>query len=548
MRYLLILPPLLFLGCGSSSNNNIAETQSYINALEAENNISYANVQNYGAYIPSMCYTKTEDNGNTHNPCYSCHTVGKEPNYVNDSNLQGTYAFPNQLLKNPFSNLFKDRSARVEQMSDEEILNYIHTSNYFDEAGEIILAKSLPSSWQGYRPDCYFNFDKEGFDSDKMGNLTGWRAFGYYPFLGTFFPTNGSTDDVLIRLPRAFMLNREGLFSREVYKLNLAIVEANIKQRDVNIESTDERLYGVDLDQDGKLGSATKVAFSFNDKKMRYVGQARKLLEEQKVHLVAGLYPVGTEFLHTVRYIDIEPIGLSARLKEVRYGKKEAWLNYAELKTLADKEFFEDNNVQTGEARLAVFTGDYEKGLQNGMGWVYQGFIEDRDGDLRPQTHEETIQCMGCHSGLGATVDSTFVFARKFDTLDSWKHWSQKGLENIKEQLINYKSSGEQYEYSFYLQNNASGNEFRDNLEVQEKFFDNGVVKEEMLQKLHGNITELLYPSNARALNLNKGYKSMVEEQSFIYGRDANVKPMQNVYQEVEFLQPTGITRYIRQY
>jgi len=191
------------------------------------------------------------------------------------------------------------------------------------------------------------------------------------------------------------------------------------------------------------------------------------------------------------------------------------------------------------EAILSNFRGNYEEGLDNDISWKYQGFIEDKNGILRPQTHEETIACMGCHSHLGATTDSTFSFARKLDGVDKgannygWNHWSQKGLAGLKEPQVNYKNFGQQYEYSFYLKNNHSGNEFRNNDEVQAKFFNSdATVKNEMLDKLHNDISVLLFPSKQRAIALNKGYKAMVEEQSFIYGRDANVKPMENVYEE----------------
>src|SRR3546814_2792844 len=43
-------------------------------------------------------------------------------------------------------------------------------------------------------------FDDTGFARDGSG----WRAFRYKPFPGTFWPTNGASDDVLIRLPAIF--------------------------------------------------------------------------------------------------------------------------------------------------------------------------------------------------------------------------------------------------------------------------------------------------------------------------------------------------------
>jgi len=37
----------------------------------------------------------------------------------------------------------------------------------------------------------------------------------------------------------------------------------------------------------------------------------------------------------------------------------------------------------------------------------------------------------------------------------------------------------------------------------------------------------------------------MVEEQSYIYGRDANVEPMENIYNEIEEGQITDIEKVI---
>ena len=553
---------LLYLGCADNSENESTDVkQSFLRSLEKENNISYEGTTNTdGAYITSMCYTKVKDpDGSLHNPCYSCHTKGKEPNYYNDADLQTGYPFPETMLQNPFSNLFKDRSAAVDAMSDEEILAYIRRSNYFDANGTIALAQMLPSAWEGYRPDCYYNFDAAGFDHAPDGSYTGWRAFRYYPFLGTFWPTNGSTDDVLIRLPEAFRQDANGRESIEVYQLNLAIVEAVVKQKDIALESAvDEKAYGVDLNQNGVLDEAQSIVFDPSEyfTKMSYVGMAKAALSEKRVHLAGGLFPEGTEFLHSVRYVDVDDaaqsIKMAARMKELRYARKEQWKTYSELARAADAELFEAQINGTAQGVLATFYGNYERGFENPQGWVYQGFIEARNGALRPQTREETINCMGCHSHLGATTDSVFAFPRKFEGTDmhekmyGWNHWSQKGLVGIPEPKMRYINHGEQYEYSFYLQNNHSGNEFRNNDEVKAKFFNaDGSLKNDQIAKLHDDVSILLFPSRSRAIALDKGYKAMVQEQSYIYGRDANVKPMQNVYRTIEPEQETGITQAV---
>jgi len=188
-------------------------------------------------------------------------------------------------------------------------------------------------------------------------------------------------------------------------------------------------------------------------------------------------------------------------------------------------------------------TGNAEIGLSNGQGWVYQGFIEDKQGKLRPQTYEETAFCIGCHSGIGATTDGVFAFPRKFKETssfrNSWYHWTQKGLSGTPEPM---RSDG-QFEYTHYLQQNGAGDEFRGNDEVMAKFFNSdGSLKADSIAQLHSDMTTLLNPSTARALALNKAYKVLVDEQSFAFGRDATVAPVTTVHPRIRLGTPTGIT------
>ena len=555
---------ILFLSIGtlSSAAEMTGAKFDYIQNLENENNISYDKIRNSPtSYITSMCYTDTKDqNGKpVSNPCYSCHTKGKIPgNFFDDSELQKKYDFTTEKArKNPFSNLFRNRSKEVSKISDTEILHYVRESNYFDANGSIVLASVLPKEWKGYRPDCYFNFDAEGFDRDAEGKYTLWRAFRYYPFLGTFWPTNGSTDDVLIRLDSIFSQDEEGNFNKEMYKLNLAIVEAVIKLKTIKLPSiVDEKLYGVDLNQNGKLDTSDTISVE-NQHQLSYVGKAKKLLEQSIVHLKLGRFPENTEFLHSVRYLDwdkkADHITMSSRMKELRYAKKYAFRTYHQVQEVVSEEL-KKRGIENfgGDTKLGLTWGNYELGLDNNIGWRYQGFIEDKKGELRPQTEEETISCMGCHSHLGTTTDSIFAFARKFEGVDKnrsdygWNHWSQKGLVGIEEPQVSYAKIGKKYEYSFYLHNNNSGNEFRDNDEVRSKFFNlDASEKNESFEKLHHDISHLLYPSYERAMMLNKGYKVLVGEQSYIYGREGNVRPVKNVKKSFKKSELTGIEEVI---
>jgi len=560
---------LLLSGCGggstSSSSDLVVEPKNYGNIDLTSKTI----INSKSAYISSQCYTKTQDtNLNTYNPCYSCHINSIEPNYIDDFDLQESYSFSENSKKNIFTNSFKDRTLLVNKISDNSILDYIKEDNYKDEKGDIILANklqnNLPSNWDfpfdgkkdnkwtGYIPDCYFNFDEEGFDKDKEGNFTGWRAFAYRPFLGTFWPTNGSTDDVIIRLPESMQKDKNGNFSKEVYKINLAIVESMIKKQDIKIKEVDENIYGVDLNHNGILDKTSTIVYKWNKPdafsqypkviyKNFYVGLAKSELEKNNLHISPGLYPNGTEFLHSVRYIGIKDdnlgIKLANRMKELRYAKKLSWNNYIQLNNAANAEIKEKDAFPD---RLRTISGNMENGLNTGLGWVYQGFIENKNGDLRPQTYEETLSCIGCHSGIGAITDSTFAFPRKENSLNKgWYHWSKKDLSGLKDKIL----SNGKGEYEFYLEQNKAGDEFRENEEVKSKFFDNtGNLIPSEVNKIKDDITYLIYPSISRALKLNKAYKVIVDEQSYIYGKDAHIKPLDNtVHKEVEIDKSTGI-------
>lgn len=543
------IPLFFFLqNCGGSSSTSsnalTLDKKTYIQNLEKENGISYQAILNPGAYIPPMCYTKTEDEkGDIHNLCYPCHTAGKPPNYWSDTELQESYDFPEVMFKNPYKNLFTDISKELSQISDNMVLDYIRNSNYFDQKGEIVLKSSLPKDWQGYVPDCYFNFDDQGFDINPFTKqYTGWRAFQYYPFPGTFWPTNGSTDDVLIRLPVEFRQDESGRFNLDIYKINLAILEVLVKQTDITFdEKFDEKLAGIDLDGDGKLSQTNIIKFR---KELPYVGMAGKLLKERKLYSEPGLFPQGTEFLHTVRYIDWDDKDNlpkpSSRIKEVRYAYKEEWFSSMEIQSLLWKKMEERHPSKSvnPQPQLEAFGGDFEKGMKNSFGWRYSGFIEDKNGNLRPQTNEETTYCMGCHDTIGATTDSTFSFVRKF----SWGYWREPGLKDIPEPVVNYKKYGNVGEYSFYLKNNKSGNEFRNNKEVIDKFFNpDGTIKQDMLEKLKTDISVLLYPSRERAMNLNKAYMVLVKRQGYIFGREQIGNLENTVHKLLEKGKKTGI-------
>lgn len=221
--------------------------------------------------------------------------------------------------------------------------------------------------------------------------------------------------------------------------------------------------------------------------------------------MAAGLYPAGTEFLNTLRYVAVSDSGnieMAPRMKEIRYARKLKWLTYAELETLALDEVKERDDFPD---RLKLPMGNLEEGVSNGVGWVYQGFIEDAAGDLRPQTFEETASCIGCHGGIGATTDSSFALARKFDSTtfqEGWHHWTQKDLKDVNEPKATFLD-------------------------------ENRRLIPEMAKVLHEDISILLFPSPERAMTLKKVYKTIVEKQSFTLGWTPLVADKTEVYESL---------------
>ncbi len=182
-------------------------------------------VYNAEAIIPPMCYTRTVGG---HNPCYVCHqgAVAGRPNRMNDVSLQSAYSFGDLGATNHWRNLFEDRRVCVARISTGEILEWISRENYSELSGRLQAA-----GFRGYVPDLTSlqlgaaAFDEEGFAKDGSH----WVAFNYKPLPSTFWPTNGATDDVRIRLPKPYRQSEAGRFSRDTYQANLAILEARIK-------------------------------------------------------------------------------------------------------------------------------------------------------------------------------------------------------------------------------------------------------------------------------------------------------------------------------
>lgn len=234
--------------------------------------------------------------------------------------------------------------------------------------------------------------DPHGFVMDEAGQYTGWRAINFFPYT-IFTPLTGSVSGIYIRLPEIFMTDN-GVFSVEVYQQNLALLEQNIKNQ--------------------------------RPERQTYMGDA------SDIEINRGFYPVGTEFAHPLHYVDLAADGRkgnnlegvsgtgqldytfpgtrSKRVKEIRYMFK--WKE-VDLDDIGEGD--EDDNG------YAEYVGREGQGwVDNDAGWILAAYIEDRYGNLRPQTTEELVQCIGCHGNVGNTVDAVWSFQRKLPGDEGW--------------------------------------------------------------------------------------------------------------------------------
>ncbi|MBI2390567.1 MAG: hypothetical protein HYV09_13335 [Deltaproteobacteria bacterium] len=435
----------------------------------AEARASAGKTRNVEANVPPQCYAKLTGKSNT---CWTCHTAGEPPNTLVDADLQTTYSFSDFARENHWRNLF-DPPPQV-TIGDDDLLAWIRCDNY-DPLRESLRG----AAFEGFVPDLDFaaGFDEDGFARDGSA----WRAIRYKPFPGAFWPTNGSAGDVFVRLPKSFATDEAGVPSRRHLIENFAILE-RVARGEANLPAS-------------------------------YVGGAHGIAVERLV------LPIGIELLHTVRYLDPDaPNLLSKRMKEVRYAKKahgvDAWGRQRAYEKEADEK---------DEGKVPVYAGSPTAGLKNAFGWQLQGWIEDASGRLRLQTEEEHRFCMGCHTSLGVTVDSTFSLARKVPGRDGYRWQDLRGMADAPQRG---RTEPETLEY---FRRAGGGDDFRANDELLGRFFPGGTLDEARLRALSHDLAAIVAPSRARALALNRAYLAIVRTQRFAFGRDPVARPLTGI-------------------
>jgi len=156
------------------------------------------------------------------------------------------------------------------------------------------------------------------------------------------------------------------------------------------------------------------------------------------------------------------------------------------------------------------------------------GGCEDRRGRLRALTYEENFSCMGCHNSVGSTIDKTFSLPRKVDGAAGWGYLNLQGMPDA-------PNVGETAgEIATYLARAGGGSEFRHNEEMTARWFKpDGTADLEKIAKAR-DVHELITPSRERALALNKAYRTIVEDQDYIHGKDPVISPPKNVYDRID--------------
>jgi len=575
---ILSLMSIVLVGCGGSNSTPPNESNEETNPLTKSALVgdltTPLNFKNPYANVPAQCYI--ESSNGRQNACLFCHTNGlynlglgnnnPQAGAIDIVNFQIDYGFDPLTTNAPYATinrwentLYPEKLAEAVALLEIEtekwdMQNYIRTDNWqtaydqrlgspkdwdsgYDSAMRLLPGlnpSDLPADHDGFvRSDNAESL----FFNDDLGGITGWRAINFMPY-GIFTPINGSVSGIYIRLPEKYMKRLDGIFDLVIYSQNLALLEQAITNQLDPLEDT------------------------------HYLGGAA----DEPITL--GAYPKGTEFAHPLHYVDTQADGFSEvsafpgtraqRVKEIRYMYK--------------AEDYDPMTATPGEGEGdAIYGRDDQGWVNNGAGWILAGFIEDQQGQLRPQDREELTQCIGCHSGFkstefpnftsgtGNTVDSTWALPRKLPGSMGWQEMNYLGYKlttendmtqpgsTLPEPINRYANQGEfglflqyvvgaslygdmpaQFETQFnelittkhgYTQNwpalnTSSAEAFDLSSEARQTLLRAFVNKGDYLNNDGSIKSFLLYPTQADALATALRYRQVVVTQRYKLGKD----------------------------
>ena len=611
---------LIFTGCNIGGTDLPDITKEYdsskdTSARQVAGFPWFTKYKNPTAYIPLECYTDTGKirKGQAFaNPCYVCHNAGNTPvdnagDWENQINWLRFPADDNPWLnavapEKTFEKLLENgkrwtqlnlQSKQVIDNKENKIVSidswirqnnwekaynqksFIGSDNPFG-FGKYVLDIPPLYKWNGNTFVRTNYIDSEGFIYTSQAEHTNqtntwWRAYDWKHFPG-FFPTNGRLDSAMIRLPEEFR-KEHGEYSLDVYKINLAILECAIKQIAENCEV--EPLNTQILDKYAIKYQTLSDGIKFLTVPEKFIGDADDIHVWQitKEGRKIGLYPVGTELAHPVYYINPDwkyspsIAGKVGQLKEFRYMKK------ISMQNLQASQEEEEESIDYKPYDNGFMPNDSDT-------WLMGGWIEDKNGNLRPQSEEEMAFCIACHGAISGTVDNTFSFWRKLPKTAGWKdtdygyhhdvfdikYWAEKLNEIEDKTALAYlkniygKYNPEDYgEYQFYFVMTNGIDHFRSNFEgvcrilgyknvvkfsdgkrycVNDDSYisfeeatnlinitsDRNILTDTSLIGYMGednSIKQSLFmPSKDRAYGLDGKYIQVVLTQQFVYGRD----------------------------
>lgn len=523
--------------------------------------------ENPYANIPAQCYIETS-NG-TQNSCLFCHSnaaarIGLGNNIpqagLNDKigNLQLEYAFgpANEFAKSPNINPWRNLIAPKE-LEDEfnklkidttlwNLEEYISSDNWQkaydskEDKKEFFLFPNLNPANLPADDDGFVRSEnkKEGRFKDNISYNTGWRAINFIPY-GIFTPYSGSVSGIYVQLSEKFMKDKNGLFNLNIYKKNLNLLEKAIQDR---LEKTEKMYYG----------------------------------SANNIEVKRGLFPLGTKFAHPLHYVDARADetyannnkypGLRAnRVKEIRYMYK--------------YKMYYPNEVVAKEEDAPLYYNKNESWIDNGAGWYMSAYIEDKNGNLRGQTPQELLTCIGCHSstygfepeqftsGTGNAIDTVWSMPRKLANDEGWKEMNYLAYKYNKNSTL-IQSIGKSFtkdpinknanigEFRYFLNHVVGASLYGDMPELMEDYLSSNIKKEngykedfpkleftsvsvfnkiqktrqELMREFTKNkdyLTkdgfiqeELIYPSLKHIQKNIEGYRKIVSTQRYRYGKD----------------------------
>ena len=398
--------------------------------------------------IPAECWLDQADN--QINSCKYCHTSGQPGAGNNDIDRQGTFPVQENLFLNVLDpGRLDDLVPPATLPTDLSV--FLRLDNYrlaLEARGGDATVGSGAGVYK-YFPD----LDPGQTGADGFAN-NGWRAFKWKPFELAWPRHNGRIQQNWIRLPDRFQRDAAGELDRATYAANLDLLVEVLR---------------------GAVPSGS------------YLG----LAADEAVDPFR--FPVGSEVLHYLYYLDpAAPDMRARRIKEVRWNIKSA--------SRDDEQFDVLGYVSRREREVSLALQEDEAAAEyglvyNGDAWDIIGFIEREDGTLRPQSEQEMVQCLGCHSRrTGLPVDSHFQsLQRKLPGEDGWRRQDYADIQDF------YNAGLARGEYE----------------EIHENYFGD---EARVPRRPEGSVDFLPPPDLADALT--RRYLQIVQSQSFVLGRD----------------------------